>query len=160
MTKHFHYTACGLDNVWLANGYKVKATRHGNAVAVDDVDGLHRLIAQTLIDKPGRLTGQEFRFLRVQLGLSQQALAQLLDFSENAVSLWERKDTVPATCDQWIRISVLAKLEGKTRLADAIARTQAVHKLIYQKYVVKNTDGKRTVSVTRLMSKAKPPVAA
>ena len=160
MTKHFHYTACGLDNVWLANGYKVKATRHGNAVAVDDVDGLHRLIAQTLIDKPGRLTGQEFRFLRVQLGLSQQALAELLDFSENAVSLWERKDTVPATCDQWIRISVLAKLEGKTRLADAIARTQAVHKLIYQKYVVKNTDGKRTVSVTRLMSKAKPPVAA
>ncbi|MFM7026772.1 MAG: hypothetical protein ACKOWC_12055, partial [Limnohabitans sp.] len=64
------------------------------------------------------------------------------------------------TCDQWIRMSVLAKLEGKTRLADAIARTQAVHKLIYQKYVVKDTDGKRTVAVTRQMGKAKPPVAA
>ena len=57
MSKYFHYTACGLDNVWLTNGYKIKATRHGEAVADNDVDGLHQLIANTLIDKPGRLTG-------------------------------------------------------------------------------------------------------
>ncbi len=57
MSKYFHYTACGLDNVWLASGYKLKTTRHGTAVAVNDVDGLHQLIANTLIDKPGRLTG-------------------------------------------------------------------------------------------------------
>ena len=70
MSKYFHYTACGLANVWLANGYTLKTTRHGAAVAVNDVDGLHQLIANTLIDKPGRLTGKEFRFLRTQLGLS------------------------------------------------------------------------------------------
>ncbi len=149
MTKYFQYTACGLDNVWLANGYTVKATRHGNAVAVNDVDGLHKLIAQTLIEKKGRLTGKEFRFLRTQLGLSQEALGALLDFSENAVSLWERKDTVPAACDQWLRMSVLAKLEGNAKLADAIARTQSVHKLVYQKYVVKEVNGKRTLSVVK-----------
>lgn len=149
MTKYFQYTTCGLDNVWLANGFKVKATRHGNAVAVNDVDGLHELIAQTLIDKPGRLTGKEFRFLRTQLGLTQEVLGTMLDFSENAVSLWERKDTVPAACDQWLRMSVLAKLEGNAKLADAIARTQSVHKLIYQKYVVKEVSGKRTLSVVK-----------
>ena len=126
MSKYFHYTACGLDNVWLANGYKLKTTRHGTAVAVNDVDGLHQLIANTLIDKPGRLSGKEFRFLRTQLGLSQEALGVMLGFSENAVSLWERKDSVPAACDQWLRMSVLAKLEGNTKLADAIARTQTV----------------------------------
>jgi DNA-binding transcriptional regulator YiaG len=147
MSKYFQYTACGLDNVWLANGYKVKTTRHGDAVAVNDVDGLHKLIAQTLIEKKGRLTGKEFRFLRTQLGLSQEALGALLDFSENAVSLWERKDTVPAACDQWLRMSVLAKLEGNAKLADAIMRTQTIHKLIYQKYVVKEVNGKRTLSV-------------
>lgn len=149
MSKYFQYIACGLDNVWLANGYKVKATRHGNAVAVNDVDGLHKLIAQTLIEKKGRLTGKEFRFLRTQLGLSQEALGALLDFSENAVSLWERKDTVPAACDQWLRMSVLAKLEGNAKLADAIARTQSAHKLVYQKYVVKEVNGKRTLSVVK-----------
>ncbi len=149
MSKYFQYTACGLDNVWLANGYKVKATRHGNAVAVNDVDGLHKLIAQTLIEKKGRLTGKEFRFLRTQLGVSQEALGAMLDFSENAVSLWERKDTVPAACDQWLRMFVLAKLEGNAKLADAIARTQSVHKLVYQKYVVKEVNGKRTLSVVK-----------
>ena len=149
MTKYFQYTACGLDNVWLANGYKVKKTRHGDAVAVNDVDGLHKLIAKTLIEKKGRLTGKEFRFLRTQLGLSQEALGAMLDFSENAVSLWERKDTVPGACDQWLRMSVLAKLEGNAKLADAIARTQSVHKLIYQKYVVKEVNGKRTLSVVK-----------
>ena len=149
MSKYFHYTACGLDNVWLGNGYKLKTTRHGTAAAVSDVDGLHKLIANTLIDKPGRLTGKEFRFLRTQLGLSQEALGVMLDFSENAVSLWERKDTVPAACDQWLRMSVLAKLEGNTKLVDAIARTQAVHKLIYSKYVVKDIKGKRTLSVVK-----------
>lgn len=149
MSKYFQYTACGLDNVWLANGYTVKTTRHGNAVAVNDVDGLHKLIAQTLIEKKGRLTGKEFRFLRTQLGLSQEALGALLDFSENAVSLWERKDTVPAACDQWLRMSVLAKLECNAKLVDAIARTQTIHKLIYQKYVVKEVNGKRTLSVIK-----------
>ena len=110
---------------------------------------LHQLIANTLIDKPGRLTGKEFRFLRTQLGLSQEALGAMLGFSENAVSLWERKDSVPAACDQWLRMSVLAKLEGNTKLVDAIARTQTVHKLIYSKYVVKEVNGKRTLSVVK-----------
>ena len=156
MNKQLHYTACGLDNVWLANGFHVKATRYGNAVAVDDVDGLHQLLAKTLIEKPGRLCGKEFRFLRTQLALSQEALGAMLDFSENAVSLWERKDTVPAACDQWIRMLVLAKLESKTSVAEAIARVQAVHKLIDQKYVVKDVDGKRTVSVVRQPQAARP----
>ena len=149
MTKQWHYTACGLDNVWLANGYVVKHTRHGQAVSVSDVDGLHQLLAQTLIEKPGRLSGKEFRFLRTLLGLSQEALGSVFDFSENAVSLWERKDTVPSACDQWLRMLVLAKLEGNTKLSDALARTQTVHQLIYQKYVVKEVKGKRTVSVVK-----------
>jgi DNA-binding transcriptional regulator YiaG len=118
-------------------------------VAVEDVEGLHELMALTLIDKPGRLTGKEFRFLRAQLGLSQEALGALLDFSENAVSLWERKDTVPAVCDQWIRMKTLSLLEGHTPLVQALARTQAVHKLIYQKYVVRAVNGRRTVTVRR-----------
>ena len=85
------------------------------------------------------------------LGHSPNAWAQrqdaLLQFVRS--TLWERKDTVPAACDQWLRMSVLAKLEGNTKLSDAIARTQAVHKLIYQKYVVKEVNGKRTLSVVR-----------
>lgn len=147
MNNYFQYTACGLDNVWLPNGYQVKATHDGEAVAVNDVDGLHQLIANTLIDKPGRLTGKEFRFLRTQLRLSQEALSTLLDFTENAISLWERKDTAPAACDQWMRLSMLAKLEGNTKLADAMARTKPSHKLNFSKYLLNEVNGKWTLSV-------------
>lgn len=90
MSKNFHYTACGLDNVWLANGYKVKATRHGHAVAVDDVDGLHQLIAQTLIDKPVSLSGKEFRFLCTQQ-MAMPSRARRPCTSWSIKSTWSKK---------------------------------------------------------------------
>ncbi len=160
MKKQFHYTACGLDNVWLENGYTVKDTKLGQAVAVHDVSGLHQMLALQLAQKPALLTGKEFRFLRVQLGLSQEALGLLLDFSENAVSLWERNDKVPVTCDHWLRMCVLAKFAGNTKIADALERIKTVHKLAYQKYVVKDIEGKRTVSVVSQSNPRKKPALA
>jgi DNA-binding transcriptional regulator YiaG len=149
MKKMFHYTACGLDNVWLESGFVSKETKYGPAFAVQDADQLHKLLAIKLIDKPCRLAGQEFRFLRTQLGLSQESLAKLFDVSENAVSLWERKNAVPVTCDKWLRVCVLVKFAGKTKLSDAIERIKTVHQLVYQKYVVKDVDGRRSVSVVK-----------
>lgn len=150
MKKMFHYTACGLDNVWLESGFASKETKYGPAFAVQDADQLHKLLAIKLIDKPCRLAGQEFRFLRTQLGLSQESLAKLFDVSENAVSLWERKNTVPAAYDQWLRMSLLAKFEGKTKLADAIQRVQSVQALVPHKWLVKALDDKRTVTVVSI----------
>ena len=150
MKSWFHYTACGLDNVWLANGFTVRATKYGEGVAIEDVDGLHRLLATSLVEKKGLLAGKEFRFLRVHLGLTQQGLAKLRGgVSENAVSLWERKDTVPAINDHWLRMLVIAKLKGNTKVADAIERLQTVERLIHQKYVVRGADGKRRVDVVK-----------
>lgn len=143
----YHYTACGLDNVWLENGYQVKQSRHGKAVAVPDVDGLHRLLAAKLAEKEGRLSGKEFRFLRVQLGLTQGGLGKLLDVSENAVSLWERKDSVPIVYDHWLRMLVWAKFNGSTTVRNAVDRIRTVEKLINQRFVVKGVDGKRRVEV-------------
>ena len=122
MRDWLHYTACGLDNVWLANGFSVKETKYGKGIAIDDVEGLHRLLAGHLIDKPGLLTGKEFRFLRVHLGLTQQGLGKLMGtLTENAVSLWERKDAVPAINDHWLRMHVIAK----GRLSPSVARAEA-----------------------------------
>ena len=73
----YHYTECGLDNVWLANGFIKKKTAYGEAVAITDADALHKLLAEDLIGKPARLTGKEFRFLRVALKLSQAAVAKM-----------------------------------------------------------------------------------
>jgi hypothetical protein len=44
---------------------------------------------------------------------------------------------------------VWAKLAGNTKVADALERIKTVQKLAYQKYVVKDVRGRRTVSVQR-----------
>lgn len=149
MKNLLHYTACGLPNVWLENGYTKKETKYGMAISVEDIDGLHRLLATKLIEKKGLLAGCEFRFLRVQLGLTQEGLGKFLDVSENAVSLWERKDAVPSVYDHMLRLMVMAKFSGNTKISDAIERVQTVEKLAYQRYVVKGVDGERRVEVVQ-----------
>lgn len=150
MNNWLHYTACGLENVWLANGFTVKETKYGKGVSIEDVDGLHRLLASKLVEAKVLLTGKEFRFLRVHLGLTQQGLGKLLgDVSENAVSLWERKDSVPPIYDHWLRILVIAKFEGDTKVADAVQRIQTVERLVHQKYVVSGSDKNRRVDVLK-----------
>ena len=67
----FHFTSCGLPNVWLENGYREKQTAYGKAVSIEHADSLHEVIAANVADKRGRLTGKEFRFLRNMLGLSR-----------------------------------------------------------------------------------------
>ena len=62
MTEGFHYTACGLDYVYLQNGYKVHDTKHGKGVSVKDAQGLHHAIARAIICSPYHLRGQEVRF--------------------------------------------------------------------------------------------------
>ena len=150
MKNWLHYTTCGLDNVWLANGFQIKETKYGRAVSVNDIEGLHKLLTFNLIEKQGLLTGKEFKFLRVQLGLSQQGLGSMLGgVSENAISLWERKNTVPAIQDHWLRMLAIAKFKGNTKVSDAIERIQTVEKLIHQKFVVKGVAEKRRVEVVK-----------
>ena len=149
MKNLLHYTACGLPNVWLENGYTKKETKYGIAVSVNDIDELHKLLASKLIEKTGLLAGYEFRFLRVQLGLTQEGLGKFLDVSENAVSLWERKDSVPIVYDHMVRLMVMAKFNGNTKISEAIERVQTVEKLAYQRYVVRGVDGKRHIEVVK-----------
>lgn len=118
----FHYTSCGLNNVWLANGYREKRTADGRAVAIEDLAGLHRAIARHLIAYRARLTGAEFRFLRKELGLSQGELARLLGNEEQTVSLWERRGRVPVTADRMLRALYREHREDAARLWEMLTR--------------------------------------
>jgi hypothetical protein len=41
MPEGYHYTRCGLDYVYLLNGYEVRETAHGRGLAIEDGDDLH-----------------------------------------------------------------------------------------------------------------------
>lgn len=90
----FHYRTSGLPNVWLANGYQLVDTAYGEAVQYADPDGLHDAIGRFLCER-GDLSGREFRYLRVELDLSQGELGRILGKSDQAVALWEKGRGAP-----------------------------------------------------------------
>lgn len=130
-----HYTECGLDNVWLQNGYTEADTPYGKAVSVAKADQLCEVIADQLAKKPSRLTGKELRFLRVQMGLSQAAMAKAQGVTEQNVSLWERRGKVPKANDHLARLCYLAHRAGDEPLRKVFDRIMAVERLIHQRIV-------------------------
>ena len=71
MSEYFHYTTSGLDYVYLANGFRLIEGEYGAGYSIDDLDGLHNVMAHHVIASPARLRGQEVRFLRSMLDISQ-----------------------------------------------------------------------------------------
>ena len=113
----FHYKTSGLENIYLLNGYEVRELEGSRAVAIHNLEGLHRAIASQLIEKPAPLTGKELRFLRVEMDFSQKALGQLLGVTDQAVAKWEKGQTksIPRGADTLIRLFArerLLKREG------------------------------------------------
>lgn len=87
--KGYHYTGCGLDDVWLDGGVVFHDTPYGRGVSIMEVDDLHRVIGLRLADSLRKLRGKEVRFLRNELDLSQKALGDLLGVGDTTVARWE-----------------------------------------------------------------------
>ena len=85
MTETDHYTECGLDSVYLVNGFELKDSR----LRIHDIEGLHCAMGRWLVSTRKRLSDGEIRFLRHELELSQAKLAFLLDVDERSVLRWK-----------------------------------------------------------------------
>lgn len=99
----YHYRGCGLDNVWLLNGYELHDTPYGKGVSFVDVEGLDAAIAKALTEKPAPLTGRELRFLRIMLDMSQKSLGELFSKSAQTVALWEKSEALNPEVEYLIR---------------------------------------------------------
>ncbi len=130
----YHYTECGLSNVWLKNGYRSVETPYGPATSVEDVDGLNKAIALRLIEKKGQIDSKELRFLRLALKLTQLQLGKLLGAKEQTVSLWERKGTITPTADMMVRLLAAEKLDAEPK-PHQIAAAASMGEAIQQKIV-------------------------
>ena len=102
--ERYHYTECGLDHVFLMNGFEWSASPRGKTLAIKDIDALHRAIGKHLSRCKQALSGNELRFLRQEMLMSQATLAHLLDVSEQTVHRWEaEKTSCPRAADALIR---------------------------------------------------------
>ena len=86
-----------------------KCLQCGNReVAIPHLDALLKLIAETIVKKPGRLTGDEVRAVRSYLELSGMEFAGLMDATPATVSRWENNKTpVGRTADLLLRAIVM-----------------------------------------------------
>lgn len=102
---HYHYTECGLSNIYLVNGYKSIETPRGIAISIHDIDGLHKAIGLFLVAFKKDLSGEEVRFLRHEMLMSQSTLAKLLGMSEQAIRRWETgKVHIPKPSESLLRL--------------------------------------------------------
>jgi putative transcriptional regulator len=108
----YKYTESGLDNVYLVSGYEY--ADGGKTVIIRDIDGLHRAIGEVLAKQRYRLTGDEFRFLRSELLLSQASLAKVLGVKELTIGRWERGESeIPVPAEVVVRMMFLQNLGEK-----------------------------------------------
>lgn len=99
--KMYHYTECGLDNVYLTNGFTIS----GKNVSIKNIEGLNNAIGLSLVNEKKDLNGKEFRFLRHELLMSQNTLGRLLGVGVQSINRWEnRKTEIPKSAENLLRL--------------------------------------------------------
>ena len=69
----YHYEECSLSHIWLCNGYTIEQDEeYGELVSIHSVHDLHNAIGLHLITNKLELNGEEIRFLRKEMNLSQK----------------------------------------------------------------------------------------
>ena len=118
MTKGLHYTGCGLDNIHLMNGWSVDET---DALHIEDIQGLHRAIGQSLVFLNRKLKGKEIRFVRHFLDLSQKSFGERLGVDYQSVLRWETgKGKITKPVDRFLKALLHEYLNENSRVVDVI----------------------------------------
>lgn len=111
----YHYKDCGLDYIYLLNGYEViNDPEFGECISIHDIEGLHRQIAKNIVSKAPSIRGQEVRFFRSEFKLTQTQMATLLGTDLRTIQRWEidkKSDPIPLTADRLVRLFYTAYTE-------------------------------------------------
>lgn len=119
----YHYSECGLSNVYLVNGFNIIETSLGKAISIHDVDGLHKAIGMFLILNRKDLSGDEIRFLRHEMLMSQKTLSALLGVSEQEIRRWENgKIKIPKPPESLLRLLYRSHTHDRSGEVEKILR--------------------------------------
>ncbi|WP_339796058.1 helix-turn-helix domain-containing protein [uncultured Hyphomonas sp.] len=127
----YQYRECGLSNIWLVSGYEEKEYDGDTYVSIKDVDALHHQIALLLIRQKSDLKGEQVRFLRKEMDLTQAELAALLDVSAQTVARWEKDQTdVPGPVNVLLRIISLGHYTGDVNVISVAQELQRLDEAV------------------------------
>lgn len=107
----FHYRRCGLDNIYLLNGFEPEYEDGERYVTVLDVDGLHKAIGLHLVTNRKTLEPKEIKFLRKTLNLTQAEMGRLIGQSDQQIARWEKgENNISGPADRLLRLMFIYTL--------------------------------------------------
>lgn len=119
----YQYKECGLDYIWLENGFTLSEGKYGRTVSFMDIDGLHALIGEAIARAKGKMKAEEIRFLRHELDLSQATLAHLLGTEEQNVYRWEAgKSGIPGPAQNLLALLYLESIKEGSGIRESLER--------------------------------------
>ncbi len=138
----FHYTSCGLQNVWLVNGFITEMTPYGEAVSIQNIDRLHALLGHQIITHKKRLAAGDVRFIRIEMDFSQKHLADVLGVGETTVRAWESGRTrIALPADRLLRALYMGSLDDKTKISQLIASISELNRESHRRSLILETTG-------------------
>lgn len=130
--KNYRFSESGLDNVILKD-FEVLVCDQCKAETprLPRLNDLMRTIAIAIITKPYGLEGQDVRFLRKYLGLSNEAFATIINVDKSHLSRVENGATPVSACaDRLVRLIALGLSEGlEPKARNVITRFSQIKKL-------------------------------
>lgn len=131
-SKPYHYKECGLDNIYLMNGYSIEEVDGEEYVSVDSVDELWKAIGLNLVTGVKILPSREIRFLRGLMSKTQAEVASLLRVDDQTVARWEKgKTPLSGTADIAFRILFLSSKVAQPEGSEILLRLlETIKKLV------------------------------
>jgi DNA-binding transcriptional regulator YiaG len=132
----YHYVECGLDNVWLVNGFEREDFEGEIFTRVLDTDLLHRSIAHGLAKHAAKLEGQAVRFIRKELDITQGNLSLMLGVTAQTVARWEKGEVeIPRAAELIIRALMLTQLEGNVDVCELVKTLSEADEPVRQQFL-------------------------
>ena len=86
-----HYLESGLDDVYVS-AFQFKDDAGKSYVRIPQIGQLHVLIADSIIKKRDKLSGNEVYFLRIEMNINKPKLSEKLGIDANEIARWEKDD--------------------------------------------------------------------
>lgn len=107
----YNYSECGISNVMIYGIKPCVDDKGETVIRIKNIEGLHRAIAQAVIQKKGRMTAEELRFLRTEMEETQSVLAKIIGYERLQIARWEKGEcSIPQVVDMLMRTLAIQKL--------------------------------------------------
>lgn len=113
----YHYTLCGLSYIYLKNGYEITQEDGEEYISFHELKDLHRLIGKDIINQAKPMTGEQAKYLRVEMNCSQKQIGNLLGLDAQTVARWEKNTlaAVDRTVDTSLRALYAESIDEESK---------------------------------------------